>query len=328
MAEKVMEKKVKKAPVTVNKPRKAPKPHKSLLSLERKKSLFGYVFVAPIILGLALIYIPVLVQSAQFSFAKNIGFAQGKLEYVGWQNYHDALFVEEGFLEVVYSSTVELLPQIFVILIFSFFMANILNQNFRGRAVARVIFFLPVVLSTGIVAYFDNQATSLTDTYSSGEKLDVGTETSAFDYKEIEAMLLSALGNSGLSEIIASAIGSLYTVITSSGVQMLIFLSGLQSISINMYEAAKVEGATGWEVFWKISFPMISPLILVNLLYTVIDLFTTSENATISFIAKNYFDNPATYALASAFSWLYTLLLLLFVGVVFLLVKKLIVYQD
>ena len=265
-------------------------------------------------------------QSAQYSFSSNAGQYGKELEYIGWQNYHDALFVEKDFLKTVYSSTVALLPQIFIILIFAFFMANILNQNFHGRSIARVIFFIPVVMSTGIVTYFDNLS-SMTDMYEQGEKLNVGTETSAFDFVEIEQMLLSALGSSGLSEIIAGAIGSLYTVITSSGVQMLIFLSGLQSISINMYEAAKVEGATGWEVFWKISFPMISPLILVNLLYTVIDLFTSIDNATISYISR-YYTNVATYSFASAFSWMYTLLLLLFVGLVFILVKKLIVYQD
>ena len=304
----------------------AKRTRKPLMSLERKKSLFGYVFVSPLLIGILVIYIPTVIQSIQYSFAANAGRYGEELKYVGWQNYHDALFVEKDFLKTVYSSTVALLPQIFVILIFAFFMANILNQNFRGRSIARVIFFIPVVLSTGIVTYFDNLS-SLTDIYQGGEKLNVGSTTTALNFEEIEGMLLSALGSSGLSEIIASAIGSLYTVITSSGVQMLIFLSGLQSISINMYEAAKVEGATGWEVFWKISFPMISPLILVNLLYTVIDLFTGVDNQTISYIS-NYYGNVSTYSLASAFSWMYTLLLLLFVGVVFLLVKKLIVYQD
>lgn len=309
-------------------PAKAPKKNRRRgLSLERKKSLFGYVFVSPIILGMVAIYIPVLVQSCIYSFTENAGRYGEDYKFVGWQNYHDALFVESGFLQNVYSSTVALLPQIFIILIFAFFMANILNQNFRGRSVARVIFFIPVVLSTGIVTYFDNLS-SMTDIYEGGEKLDIGgAAANTFDFVEIEAMLLSALGNSGLASIISGAIGSLYTVITSSGVQMLIFLSGLQSISINMYEAAKVEGATGWEVFWKISFPMISPLILVNLLYTVIDLFTSVDNATISFIAK-YYENVATYSIASAFSWMYTILLLLFVGIVFVLVQKLIVYQD
>ncbi|MBQ2273816.1 MAG: sugar ABC transporter permease [Clostridia bacterium] len=309
-------------------PAKAPKKNRRKgLSLERKKSLFGYVFVSPIIIGMIAIYIPVLVQSCIYSFTENAGRYGEDYKFVGWQNYHDALFVESGFLQNVYSSTVALLPQIFIILIFAFFMANILNQNFRGRSVARVIFFIPVVLSTGIVTYFDNLS-SMTDIYEGGDKLDIGgAAASTFDFVEIEAMLLSALGNSGLATIISGAIGSLYTVITSSGVQMLIFLSGLQSISINMYEAAKVEGATGWEVFWKISFPMISPLILVNLLYTVIDLFTSVDNATISFIAK-YYENVATYSIASAFSWMYTILLLLFVGIVFVLVQKLIVYQD
>ncbi len=315
----------KTAEVKVSAPAKKP-PRKFKLSLERKKSLFGYVFVSPIILGLALIYIPSLVQSIQFSFTANAGrYGEDKV-YVGWQNYHDALLVEDGFLKTVYSSTIALLPQIFIILIFAFFMANILNQNFRGRSIARVIFFIPVVLSTGIVTYFDNLA-SLQDTYQQGEKLNVGAGQSGLNFGEIEAMLLSSLGSTGLAEIISGAIGSLYTVITSSGVQMLIFLSGLQSISINMYEAAKVEGATGWEVFWKISFPMISPLILVNLLYTVIDLFTSVDNQTITFIA-NYYENVSTYSIASAFSWLYTILLLIFVGVVYLLVNKLIVYQD
>lgn len=303
-----------------------PSKRKRTLSLERKKSLFGYVFVSPILIGLFVIYIPVLVQSFRYSLSENAARYGQKLVYVGWQNYHDALFVEKDFLMTVYSSTVALLPQILIILIFAFFMANILNQNFRGRSIARVIFFVPVVLSTGIVTYFDNLS-SLTDQYQGGEKLDVGTSTDVFDFGEIEAILLSSLGNSGLSTVISTAIGSLYTVITSSGVQMLIFLSGLQSISINMYEAAKVEGATGWEVFWKISFPMISPLILVNLLYTVIDLFTSFDNQTINYISK-YYENVSSYSIASAFSWMYTVLLLLFVGVVYLLVNKLIVYQD
>lgn len=309
------------APVSV----KAPKRPRRL-SLERKKSLFGYVFVSPLLIGLIAIYIPVLVQSFLYSFTANAGKYGAENEYVGWQNYHDALFVENDFLQTVYSSTVALLPQILIILLFAFFMANILNQEFHGRSVARVIFFIPVVMSTGIVTYFDNLST-MSDVYSTGEKLDVGTATTLFDFGELENLLLSSLGSTGIAGVITGAIASLYTVITSSGVQMLIFLSGLQSISINMYEAAKVEGATGWEVFWKISFPMISPLILVNLLYTVIDLFTSVDNKTISFIAK-YYESVSTYSIASAFSWMYTVLLLLFVGIVFLLVKKLIVYQD
>ena len=207
-------------------------------------------------------------------------------------------------------------------------MANILNQEFKGRTIARVIFFIPVVVSTGIMAQFENM-NSMLDLYSSGEKMEMvgGAASALVDYTQLQEIITSALNNPNMSSIVLGAISGLYGIITSSGVQMLVFLSGLQGISINMYEAAKVEGATGWEVFWKISFPMISPLILVNLIYTVIDLFLKADNEAINFI-NNKLADGSQLELASALSWIYTLVILLFVGIVWMLVKKLIVYQD
>ncbi len=307
---------------------KAPK--RAVLSLERKNSFFGYIFTLPIIIGLAVIYLPILIQSLVYSFSKiTIVPKQGYLtEFLGFQNYYNALYVEEGFLRTVIESTIALLPQIFVIIIFAFFMANILNQEFKGRTIARVIFFIPVVVSTGIMAQFENM-NSMLDLYSSGEKMEMvgGAASALVDYTQLQEIITSALNNPNMSSIVLGAISGLYGIITSSGVQMLVFLSGLQGISINMYEAAKVEGATGWEVFWKISFPMISPLILVNLIYTVIDLFLKADNEAINFI-NNKLADGSQLELASALSWIYTLVILLFVGIVWMLVKKLIVYQD
>ncbi len=317
--------------VQAKKPVKARKA--TFLTLERKNSLFGYIFCLPIIIGLAFVYIPVLVQSIIYSFSdinivKNKGFVT---TWTGWANYKQALFVEDGFLRTVIESVTALLPQIFVILIFAFFMANVLNQKFHGRTIARVIFFIPVIISTGIMNQFD-AASSMLDTYSSGEKLEMGggsgtAGANIFNYSQLREVISSTLNNATLSGIVLGAIDGLYSVITSSGVQMLVFLSGLQGISISAYEAAKVEGATGWEVFWKISFPMISPLILVNLIYTVIDLFLKADNAAIMFI-NQYMSDASTYELASALSWVYTVVVLLFVAVVWLLVNKFIVYQD
>lgn len=307
---------------------KAPK--KVILSLERKNSFFGYIFTMPIIIGLAIIYIPVLIQSLIYAFSKiEIIPKEGyKATFLGWQNFYNALYVEEGFLRTVVESTTALLPQIVVIIIFAFFMANILNQEFHGRAIARVIFFIPVVVSTGIMAQFES-ANSMLDLYSAGEKMDMvgGAAGALVDFSQLQEIISSALGSPELSSIVLGAISGLYGIITSSGVQMLVFLSGLQGISINMYEAAKVEGATGWEVFWKISFPMISPLILVNLIYTVIDLFLKTDNEAIKFINQKLADG-SQLELASALSWIYTVVILAFVGLVWLLVKKLIVYQD
>ena len=217
------------------------------------------------------------------------------------------------------------MPNILVVLIFAFFIATVLNQNFKGRTPARVIFFIPVIMSSGVIAYFDNRQ-SMVDTYTSQGKLDVSA-SSNFDYSTLRSVVSGALNNETLSNIVLNAVDGIYSVITSSGVQFLVFLSGLQSISVNMYEAAKVEGATGWETFWKISFPMISPLILVNLLYTVIDLFLKKDNEAITLI-DTALQTASQYAQASAMSWIYTLIILAFVGLSFLIVQKFIVYQD
>lgn len=310
--------------------RRMPKRQKH--SLERKQSRYGYLFTLPIILGFALMYIPVIVQSLIYSFS-SITYQQGKgmvTEWIGTANYEAALQATDvsgdPFGKTVFDSTMALIPQIFVILIFAFFMANILNQNFRGRTPARVIFFIPVIMSTGVISYFDSLG-SFVDTYSKQGKLDVGSAGVSFDYSQIQQIVSSSLGSSELAEVVMAAVDGIYGIITSAGVQMLVFLSGLQSISPNMYEAAKVEGATGWEIFWKISFPMISPLILVNLMYTVIDLFLKSDNNAIAYI-NEALESSSRYAEASALSWIYTIVILLFVGIALLLVKKFVVYQD
>ena len=304
--------------------KKMPKPKHSL---ERKLSFYGYFFVAPIIIGFACLYIPVLVQSVIYAFS-SLSYENASLQLapVGFQNFLTAISEDRGeFLRVLLKSTVALLPQIIIVLLFAFFMANLLNQQFRGRTVVRVIFFLPVIMSTGIMAYVE-KLSSMVDSYTSQSKLDVGNDN-GFKFTMLGSLLTNALDNEELSSLIMDAITGIYGVITSAGVQMLVFLSGLQSISTNMYEAAKVEGATGWETFWKISFPMISPLILVNLIYTVVDLFLGTNNEAIQYIndALGSFEN---YTKASALSWMYTIVILLFVGIVFLLVRKLIVYQD
>ena len=318
--------------------KKMPKPR---LSLDKKMSMYGYLFISPIIIGYFLLYIPVLVQSAIYSFS-SISFKPGEglvTTGVGWSNYLTGISRDGGeFIRVLFNSTVALLPQIIIVLIFAFFMANLLNQKFHGRTITRVIFFLPVIMSTGIMAYVDSLS-SMVDEYTSGGKLDVGgagsmggdmgmsKENMAFASSKLGQIISDSLNNEDLSELVMNAVTGVYGVLTSAGVQMLVFLSGLQSISVSMYEAAKVEGATGWEVFWKVSFPMISPLILVNLIYTVIDLFLTTDNEAISYI-NEALGSIARYGEASALSWMYTIVILLFVGIVFLLVKNLIIYQD
>ena len=305
-------------------------PKRQRFSLERKQNLYGYIFVLPIIIGFACIYLPAVIQSLKYSFSSIEVTSEGfKTTFAGWQNYYEALFGGENFLRTVIESTSGIIIQIPIILIFAFFMANILNQNFLGKTAARVIFFVPVIISTGIIAEVENMS-SMMDVYQSAEKMEIGSASGAsniFNYASFENLILQSLNTADLANIVLTAIESLYSIITSSGVQMLVFLSGLQGISTSMYEAAQVEGATGWEVFWKISFPYVSPLILVNAIYTVIDQFLKADNLAVKFIAQRV-ASPSTYAVASSLSWVYTAVVLVFVGVVFLIINRMVIYQD
>jgi len=133
----------------------------------------------------------------------------------------------------------------------------------------------------------------------------------------------------GVSETIVlyltGAVDRIYQIISESGVQILIFLAGIQTISPQLYEASKIEGATGYEAFWKITFPMVSPLILVNVVYTIIDSF--SRNAMTDLIISTGFDN-FDFGLSSAMAWIYFAVVMLILLITTYFVSKRVFYQE
>lgn len=293
-----------------------------------KKEAVGYLFLLPLILGLCFIYIPILVQSFLFSVSDLTVTQQGLVaKYMGFSNYYKAFFVDPDFRQLLLASVGDMLINVPTIIIFSFFIANVLNQKFFGRLTARVIFFIPVIIATGVISAAES-GDLLLASYQSGGKLDMGgLESNFFSYQTF----IEILRNAGLGEtfvnIIEYAIDRLYTIVTSCGVQLLIFLAGLQSIPPSMFEAAKVEGATQWEIFWKISFSYISPLILLNLVYTVIDCFFSFKNPMISTITS-VLKNPSQYSWGTTLAWIYMGIAIVFLVIIWAFVRKFIVYQE
>ena len=168
-----------------------------------------------------------------------------------------------------------------VILIFSLFIAVILNQNFRGRTLARSIFFLPVLIATGpVISIINGDMTS--------QGISDASQFSTLFKTDLVSELMEFLGlyniNQTVTELIETITSDVLNLVWNSGIQILIFLSALQNIPPSAKEAASMEGATAWEFFWKITFPMISPMILANLIYTVIDTFIDSENPVMSLV--------------------------------------------
>ena len=300
-------------------------------SLDKKKARGGWLFVAPFVIGFILIYLPILIESVQYTFCDVSQADEGGriLTPVGWANYREALFgvVGADFIETLVNGLLDMVFDIPMILIFSLFMAVLLNQKMPGRAAFRAIFFIPVIISTGIldsIQEANNMAAAM-----EGGGIDDGSGAStseelvsSFDV----AMLFSNMAvGQGLVSYVTEAINNIFDIVNRSGVQMLIFLAGLQSISPAIYESVQIDGATAWETFWKITFPMISPMILVNAVYTVIDSFTSKSNVVMTFIS-NY--QLTDNVVSSAMSWIYFLVVILIIAVVAGIFSAFVFYQK
>jgi len=301
-------------------------------SLDKKKARAGWFFVLPFVIGFVILYLPMLYRSIEFSFSEITILKSGggyTLEHVGFYNYSDALFSDASYLRILTSSLKQLVLDVPAIVIFSLFMAIILNQKMFGRAVFRAIFFIPVILTTGLIDSIDQGNAAMN--YMSSGSIDTGASASSGDI--VNAMdITNLLGNmvigTELVEYVVGVVNNIFNIVNRSGVQMLIFLSGLQSISPSIYESCKMDGASGWETFWKITFPMISPMILVNTIYTVIDSFTSESNAVMTYIGTVYEGTTKNAReLSSAMSWLYFLIVLALIGLVTAIVSAFVFYQ-
>ena len=302
-----------------------------IASLDRRKARSGWLFVLPFVIGFVLIYLPVIFDSIKYSFQRISVQAGGGLvtEFVGWQNYEEALINDPKFAQTLLVGIQELLFDIPAIIIFSLFMAVLLNQKMAGRAVFRAIFFIPVILSAGLMESINAQNIMAeygeeTDSISNSGQSTTAELVSAID---IEYLFSNMKVGTEIVDYVVSAINNIYDIVNRSGVQMLIFLAGLQSISPAIYESCQIDGASSWETFWKITFPMISPMILVNAVYTIIDSFTTDSNTVMKFIAAKYTQTNGN-VISSAMSWIYFLIVMLIVGVVAAIFSGVVFYQK
>ena len=282
------------------------------LSYYKKKELQGWWFVSLFVIGLVIYYLPVLVNSIRFSFSDlDVGSRTLQVTFAGGKHYHYAFLEHPDFLKTLFSSMSGLLAEVLTVLIFSLFIASILNQRMHGRAFFRMIFFIPVVMTTGIVEKYEMGNLLMNQMTNVAEMGNTVAQSSLFDAKEF--LLMLDIQNPTIVNAVSTLADGIYGIVQKSGVQIVIFLAGLQSISPSVYEVAKIEGASGWETFWKVTFPMMWPMIFVNTMYTIIDSFTRSSNAMVELIQTIGFKNNNLSA-ATAMSLVYSVVVLLFLG--------------
>lgn len=300
------------------------KQKKTLAGLQKRKAISGYIFISPFLIGFAVFMVKPLLQSLYMSFC-NVEIAAGVINpvFTKIDQYKYALTIDPQFNQLLVQEFTRMLTNSLAIMVFSFFVALILNQEFKGRALVRAIFFLPVILSSGVILGLETNNSLMAQMQTDINEAVSGISITA----TVENLLRTANVGTKLFEQVFSIIDGIYDVAIASGIQIIIFLSGLQTISSSMYEAADIEGCTAWESLWKITFPMISSMFLVNWVYTIIDFCMRSDNQVIDKINRVMITD-INYGLASAMSWLYFLIVMAFVGITSLLISKGVYYYE
>ena len=312
------------------------------MDLIEKRNLAGYVFVLPFVIGFLLIFLPSIVQTFQFSRSEIVIRPDGTgydLLSKGWTHYYDAFFTDADFRVFLVETLRDIVINLPVILIFSFFMALLLNKKkFPGRTLFRIIFFLPVIIYTGVASsagITDGAGSEVTEAAAqvfadptiANNGMEGGVTSIIGMAMNIQGIIESLGLGATLMGFIMESISRLEWIIQSAGVQILVFLSALQGIPTSIFEAASVEGLTSWEMFWKITLPMISPQILVNVIYTIVDSFTNERYQVLGYIQRVSFAQ-ANYGFGSALSFIYFVCILLLIGLVSLIVSRFVFYNE
>ena len=302
-------------------------------NLRRRNAITGYLFIAPFIIGFLFFLLKPLFESFRMSLSEvtiaasqqegGKGFIMETITTWKDSNYYRAFFYDPYFKTRLTDSLKAMAIQVPAILVFSFFIALILNQEFKGRGFVRAIFFLPVILSSGVIVGLEYN-NSLMDGMQDVIK-EAGGGIS------ITATLETILKTTGLGEKLLKPvfdiINAVYDVALASGIQIVIFISGLQTVSTSMYEAAKIEGASAWESFWKITFPLVSSMILVNLVYTTIDFLMRTDNQAMVSITEKV--NPQMeYGLSAAMAWSYFAIVAVVLGLLAAIISKKVYYYE
>ena len=305
------------------------KRHAKKRSVRERENRMGYVFVAPWIFGFGMFFLFPLIFSLVLSFSHVANIQNFTLEMVGWENYLNALLVDVDFVPKLLTSMLDAVIKTPIIVVFSLFIAILLDGNIPLKGMYRALFLLPVVIGAGVVMEtlqgnsatlaFSPQSASMEQTAQAAAMVEVGSI-------EMSDRLTMLLGEE-LSSLVELMLNYISESLWMSGIQIILFLGALQSVPDTYYEAAMCDGATAWEKFWKITLPMVTPTILIVVVYTLIAFFTSSENEVMVYVVDTSFTN-LELDYGSAMGWIYFLLIGTALGVVFAVSRRMTFYAG
>lgn len=274
----------------------------------REANWYAYIFLFPWLVGIAVLVLRPLFLALLYSFSEvNITASGIKSEWIGFDNFQEIWVKDINFIEQELSFLLKVVLQVPIIVIFALLAALMLNANLKGKGIFRTIFFLPVIVVSGpIINELQGQGAT---TVSSSDQL-------------IVTQAISSFLPEWLVEPISGLFAQLILILWYSGIQIIMFLAILQKIDLNMIEAAKIDGATGWEIFWKITLPAIKTIIMLNAVYTLVYLANSSNNGVINLISAAMLKPTRGYGYASSMAWMHSIIVLILLGLIFLMLKE------
>lgn len=286
--------------------------------IEQVKSGYGYKFISVWLIGQLLFFVVPVLNSIRYSFSE-VEMTSGKVEtrFYGFGHYKEILVSNPLYVDNLRDAVGNMLTSMPIIVSLSLVLALVLNQKFRGRLAFRGIFFLPVIIASGVIMYVlqsENLNVPLFNV-ASGSEYEYG---GMIDFNEI---LRDLELPTQILKLFSQYLSNVFGLIWSCGVQIILFLSGLQGIPEQLYEVSKIEGATKWEEFWYLTVPMLKDVILLVLVYTMITLFTAVDNPVIA-QAYSTMQDSQVYDQSSAMLWGYFVLVGAIMGAVLLSYDK------
>lgn len=285
----------------------------------QKRAITGLLFILPWIIGFLFFYVRSIIMTVQISLS-NVTLPEDgsgyKLAFTGLENFRYIFQVHASYNQVLVESLGDIVIDVPLIIFFSLLMAMILNTKFRGRTIVRAIFFLPVIMNSEAITGAMDLARQMMQTGLSGSSSELTEAASKGVNVDYYMALFKTLAlPESILDYVVGAVGRISEIISLSGVQIVIFIAALQSIPGSLYEVAKIEGATTYETFWKVTFPMVMPHIITNIVYTVVDSFTNSRIVT---LAYDTFNSGGTtgYGWSCAMSLVSTLIVCTVLGLV------------
>jgi ABC-type sugar transport system permease subunit len=304
----------------------AKKQGKLSLTSDGKNAFAGYLFILPFLIGFLAFLVTPILESLYMVFSKvEITAGHGfTMTYTGFGNLKEVLFVHPWYNREVIGEISRMLLIVPAIIIFSLFVALILNQKFPARGLVRAVFFLPVIVSSGIMIGLETNNALLNDM---AEMIKESNQMKTSITRVFEDILVAEGTTSNFMVYIFNIINQIYNIAMASGIQIIIFLSALQTIPNSVYEAAKIEGSTAWECFWKITFPMVSSMILVNVVYSIVDYFLRTDNEVMERIA-GLLVRDMDYSTATTMAWVYFLAVIIIIGISVGLISRKVYYYE